>query len=178
MFVAQYWGIGQSGNEILPFRDFSCATINAMEPNKTLVVFYSSGGITRRVGEAIARSLECPLEEIVPQGGRCRATQKEVQIQPPKQDPSRFNLIVIGTGVWGNAPTPPVRAYLQHFEGRLPKLAFFCTFGFIGGKKTMAKLEKLAAKAPVATLAVWRNAIRRRSFPVRVKEFTDKLRQS
>jgi flavodoxin len=149
-----------------------------MEPNKMLVVFYSSGGITRKVGDAIARSLECSLEEIVPQGGRCRATQKEVQIQPPKQDPGQFDLIVIGTPVWGNAPTPPVRAYLQHFEGRLPKLAFFCTFGFIGGKKTMAELEKLAAKPPVATFAIWRNAIRRRSFPVQVKEFTDKLRQS
>lgn len=149
-----------------------------MEPQKILVVFYSSGGITRRVGEAIARLLECPLEEIVPQGGRSPATQKVVPIQLPKQDPSQFDLIVIGTAVWGNAPTPPVRAYLQRFQGKLPKLAFFCTFGIFGGKGTMAELEKLAAKSPVATFAVWRFSPGRRSFPARLKEFADKIRRS
>jgi flavodoxin len=159
------------------FPYFGCATISSMEPQKTLVVFYSSGGITRKVGEAIARSLECPLEEIVPQG-RSPATQKVVPIQPPKQDPGQFDLIVIGTPVWGNAPTPPVRAYLQRFQGKLPKLAFFCTFGIFGGKGTMAELEKLAAKPPVATFAVWRFSPGRRSFLARLKEFTDKLRQA
>ncbi len=159
------------------FPYFSCATISSMEPQKTLVVFYSRGGITRKVGEAIARSLGCPIEEILPQG-RFAATQKVTPIQSPKQDPGRFDLIAIGTPVWGNAPTPPVRAYLKRFEGRLPKLAFFCTFGIFGGRGTMAELEKLAAKSPVAMFAVWRASTMRRSFPARLKEFTDKIRRS
>ena len=142
-----------------------------------LVVFYSRGGVTRKVGEAIACSLGCPIEEIVPQG-RFPANQKVTPIQPPKQDPGQYDLIVLGTPVWGNAPTPPVRAYLKRFESRLPKLAFFCTFGIIGGKGTMVELEKLAAKSPVATFAAWRASTRRRSFPARLKEFTDKIRRS
>jgi flavodoxin len=148
-----------------------------MEPKKMLVVFFSRGGVTRKVGEAIARSLGCPIEEILPQG-RFASNQKVAQIQPPKRDPGQFDLIVVGTPVWGNAPTPPVRAYLKRFEGRLPKLAFFCTFGLFGGKGTMAKLEKLAAKSPVATFAAWRASTRRSSFPARLKEFTDKIRRS
>lgn len=148
-----------------------------MESKKILVVFYSRGGMTRKVGEAVARSLKCPIEEIVTQG-RFSSSQKVVEIQPPKQDPTQFDLIVIGTPVWGNASTPPVRAYLKRFEGRTPKLAFFCTFGLIGGKGTMAELEKLAAKPPVATFAVWRFSTGRSSFPARLQEFTDKIRQS
>lgn len=42
----------------------------------------------------------------------------------------------------------------------------------------MAELEKLAAKSPVAMFAVWRASTMRRSFPNRLKDFTDKIRRS
>ena len=117
-----------------------------MSATKTLVVFYSRSGTTRRIAEALSRALTCDLEEIIepkPRTGflgymrsllEARRKRPSV-IAPIKHDVSSYDLVVVGTPVWAWSLSSPVRAYLMTTASQLPEVAFFCTLGGKGSEK-------------------------------------------
>ncbi len=58
--------------------------------------------------------------------------ERPAAIEPPRRDPSSYDLIIIGTPVWAWSTSSPVRAYLTAMKARLPDVAFFCTLGASG----------------------------------------------
>jgi len=138
-----------------------------MSNAKTLVVFYSRTGTTRRVAEVIAAELAADVEEIVDKksrggplgwlsGGRDATLRRTAEIEEPKNDPAGYDLVVIGSPVWAWSMTPAVRAYLKRQKERLPQVAFFALAGSSGAEKTVAAMAALAGKEPRATLALAR----------------------
>lgn len=146
---------------------------------KTLVVFYSRTGTTRRVAEVIAAELSADarasadakasvdVEEIVDKknrqgllgaviGGRDATFRRAADIEEPKHDPAGYDLVVVGTPVWAWTMTPAVRAYLERQKGRLPQVAFFALAASSGADKTVAAMAQLAGKEPRAILAMTR----------------------
>jgi flavodoxin len=88
---------------------------------RILVVYYSRSGSTRKIAEALSAALTCDLEEIVENKSRAgffgymrslvEARQKRPSvIEPAKRDPSSYDLVVVGTPVWGWPVSSPVRA--------------------------------------------------------------------
>ena len=87
---------------------------------KTLVVYHSRSGYTRRVAESLARRLDADLDEIVtavPRRGprgylRCALESMlhlRTGIRAPQHDPAAYGRVVIGGpgGVWGlSSPVP------------------------------------------------------------------------
>jgi flavodoxin len=146
-----------------------------MTNKKVLVVYYSSGGITRQLGQAIAQELACPSEEIVPLG-KPAGDPKQLEIQPLKNDPSQFDVVILGTPTWGMRPSPPAQVFLMRHAGRLPDLAFFCSYGLFSGAGTIKGLTVLAEKPPIADLAVHRSKVQRGQYQDKLKQFIDKIR--
>ncbi len=77
---------------------------------KTLVVFYSRTGITRKVAETIARALSGDVEEIVAKENRSdfsgyglsreeAVLKKPAAIKATKRDPARYDLTIVGTPI-------------------------------------------------------------------------------
>lgn len=77
---------------------------------KTLVVFYSRTGITRKVAETIARTLSGDVEEIFAREDRSdfsgydllreeAVLKKPVAIKATKRDPARYDLTIVGTPI-------------------------------------------------------------------------------
>ena len=104
------------------------------------MVYYFRSGTTRKIAEAVSEALTCDREEIVEAKSRAgffgyirslvEARQKRPSvIAPAKLDASSYDLVVIGTPVWGWSVSSPVRAYLMANRDRLPEVAFFCTLG-------------------------------------------------
>ena len=98
---------------------------------KILVVYYSRSGITHKIAEALCEALTCDGEEIVEDGSRAgffgymrslvEARQKRPSvIAAAKRDPSSYDLVVVGTPVWGWSVSSPVRAYLIGNRDRTP----------------------------------------------------------
>lgn len=127
---------------------------------RVLVVYYSRTGNTKKVAEVISKTLKADLDEVVDLknrrwlagwigGGRAAATKKLTEIKF-KKDPSKYDLVVIGTPVWAGNMVPAVRTYLT--KHKLRKVAFFATFG---GRedKTFEEMEKISSK-PVAVYGV------------------------
>lgn len=136
-----------------------------MPAPKILVVFYSRTGTTRRVATALAATLGGSIEEIAEARGRggflgylrsvIEARRGKLpDIMPARNDPSSFDLVVIGTPVWAWSLSSPVRAYLTANRDRLPAVAFFCTLGGKGSETAFAQMQGIAGKSPRATCAI------------------------
>jgi flavodoxin len=125
---------------------------------KTLVVFYSQSGNTRRVAQIIAQQLTADLEELVDRrarrgifgflrSGRDAFRGRTTEIEPLRRQPSEYDLIVVGTPVWAARPAPAVRTFLQSHDLGGKKVALFCTMSSQGGEKTCAILKDLLPRA-------------------------------
>jgi flavodoxin len=136
-----------------------------MTTPRTLVVFYSRSGTTRGVAQALAGTLRCDLEEIAEPRSRSgffgymrsllEARRKLPSvIAPKKHDVSSYDLVVVGTPVWGWSLSSPVRAYLMATAGQLPEVAFFCTLGGKGSESAFAQMTAIAGKKPRAVCAI------------------------
>jgi hypothetical protein len=132
---------------------------------KTLVVLYSLSGTSRRVAEAIARDLDADIEEIrCPRytggfRGFLRMATDMLLVKLPGierlvRTPSQYDLVVVGGPIWAGNPATPVGAYLKEQGGRLPRVAFFLTYGGSGAERALRRMEELAGREPEATLVL------------------------
>lgn len=131
---------------------------------KTLIVYYSRTGYTRRVAQNLARRLNADLEEIGtdPRPGslgylRCALEgllKLQTAIHAPQHDPAAYGLVLVGGPVWFWGLSSPVRSYLMLRRRRLPQVAFFCTMGGSGAQRALRTMTALAGKPPLATLAL------------------------
>jgi flavodoxin len=136
-----------------------------MSATKTLVVFYSRSGTTRRIAEALSRALTCDIEEIIepkPRTGflgymrsllEARRKRSSV-IAPIKHDVSSYDLVVVGPPVWAWSLSSQARAYLMTTASQLPEVAFFCTVGGKGSENTFAQMTAIVGKQPRAVCAI------------------------
>lgn len=80
---------------------------------KTLVVFYSRTGKTRKVAMELATSLGADVEELIDQknrmgiigyikSGRDAIWKKRARLQQTEKDPSAYDLVVLSTPVWAS----------------------------------------------------------------------------
>jgi flavodoxin len=149
---------------------------------KTLVVYYSNSGTTMSVAKNMAEKLEADLDAIeetkprpplLDEGNKSHAGGRTIAravfaailglgsaIEPAGKDPAGYDLVVVGTPVWGGALTPAVRSYLKHHRKSLRRVAFFCTAGDPQKQRVFKQMRGLAGREPVATLGVKADDVR------------------
>jgi flavodoxin len=131
---------------------------------KTLIVYHSRSGQTRRVAQALARRLDADIEEIrivQPMHGwlgyaLCALeslAELTPALRPMRKDPAGYDLVVIGTPVWFWNLSSPVRSWLEQHRPK-HRVAFFCTMGGSGSGRAFSTMTALAGREPVATLAL------------------------
>lgn len=131
-----------------------------------LVVWYSRTGTTQTIGQAIAGKLGADSEAIqdtVDRGGamgyvrsgRDAMQRTLTQLQPVRHDPAHYDLVVIGTPIWGWNMSVPIRTYLTDHQHAFSKqVAFFCTMGGSGDEKAFTEMATIINNQPIATLAI------------------------
>lgn len=93
---------------------------------KTLVVYYSLSGTTRKVAEEFAKELNATIEEIISLksysqfahliGGKDALMKVEVPIKHTTNNPNDFELLIVLSPVWALTITPPIYSYLKKLE--------------------------------------------------------------
>jgi flavodoxin len=132
---------------------------------KILVVYYSRSGHTYRVASEIANRCRADVEAIRESRDRhglwgyCRSTWDSlVRAEPPilaaTKDPSRYDLVIIGSPVWDLGLAAPVRSYVRQHAAQFKQVAFFCTEGGSGDRRAFDELGRICGKVPVATMTV------------------------
>jgi len=133
---------------------------------KTLVVFYSLTGNTKKLADSVAEAvagdvLEIRLKKDLPKEGFLKYfwAGKQVVIRelpellPLDKKPSDYGLIFLGTPVWGSNFASAVRSFLAKTKLRNKKIALFCSHGGDDSGKTFIELEKeLAGNEIVAKI--------------------------
>lgn len=132
---------------------------------KMLVVYFSRSGTTRCVAEAIARATGADLEEL--REPRSRAGlwgwlrsgyegtyRRSAEPLPLTRDPSKYELIFVGSPTWNRALSSPVRGFLQRYRASLPNVALFATCGGQGADAVLREMTELVPSAPLAQLAI------------------------
>jgi flavodoxin len=132
---------------------------------KTLVVYHSRTGTTRRIAQALAARLGADLDEIHivqpmhgPVGYALCAIEAMTGLAPalrtPRRNPAAYDLVIVGTPVWFWSLSSPVRSWLERFGRRGKRVAFFCTMGGSGARRVFDTMRALTGREPVATLAL------------------------
>lgn len=146
-----------------------------MDRPKILVVFYSRSGNTRRIAQALAETLRSDLEEITEPKSRTgflgymRSAMEALQKRPAaiaakQRDVAAYDLVIVGTPVWGSSLSSPVRAYLMATAAQLPDVAFFCSLGGMGSDSTFAQMTAIVGKKARAVCAIRQKDVEARTY--------------
>ncbi|MDD5254095.1 MAG: flavodoxin [Candidatus Nanoarchaeia archaeon] len=149
---------------------------------KTLIVYYSKTGNTKKVAEELNKQIKADVEEIIDTkkrsgilgwilGGRDAVRNKLTKINPIKYNPEDYDLVLIGSPVWGFKVVPAIRTYLT--ENKFKQVAFFCTMDGSGDEGTFKSMEEISKK-PIATLAVKSKELEQNILADKIKEFIEK----
>jgi flavodoxin len=133
-----------------------------MIEDRILVVYYSRTGTTRKVAEHIAERLGADIEEIIDRkkrtgaigwlmAGRDAGRRSLTEIEEPRMDPGEYDLLVIGSPVWNDTVSTPIRTYITEYASRFNNLALFTTQGNEETGAT-ADMDALVGKAPIASI--------------------------
>ncbi len=130
---------------------------------KSLVVFYSRHGHAKKIAEKVAKILKADVEELQDTKDRsmlatwfASAFDEELRtptkIKTPTKDPSKYDLVIIGTPIWDGI-VPPIRAYLEMNKNKFKKVAFFSTF-HASAEDAFYVMSGITGKKPIAILEV------------------------
>lgn len=132
---------------------------------KTLVLFYSRTGTTKKVAEKIATILGADIEEISDNinrsgvrgyliSGKEAVLKKINKINPIIHNISDYDLVIIGTPVWAWTMSSPIRSLITEQKENFKQVAFFCTQGGEGNQGALSDMIKLSNKEPIAILSL------------------------
>ncbi|MFA5928268.1 MAG: flavodoxin [Candidatus Margulisiibacteriota bacterium] len=154
---------------------------------KTLVVYYSKTGTTKKVAEVIAQELNADVEEIIDLKDRSgffgfifagRDTLKKIptRIKETIKNPADYDLIVLGSPLWGfKGASPAVRTYLQMNKDSIKDAAFFLTMGGTPGQKVFDDLTEVLGQVPVGVFEVKQDEVNKDSFQADARKFAVQL---
>ncbi len=149
---------------------------------KSLVVFYSRSGITKKAAEAISDKLKCDIEEIFDTkdrsgvkgyllAGKDAVSKKLTVIKDAAKNPSEYDMIIIGTPVWAFTTAPAIRTYILQNKQAFKNVAFFCTQGGSGSKPAFKEMQALCGQEPVALLELFTKEVANKEFLSKVEKF-------
>lgn len=150
---------------------------------RILVVYYSQGGHSKLVAEAIASACDADIEaihEVKNRTGTLRSAleglfERLTDIGPVEKDPGDYDLVIVGTPVWVGNISSPVRTYLTQQSDKFKQVAFFCTMGGIGGNRVLRKMAAVSGQAPVASFTVIDRQLNSQVFQDKVKQFMEQI---
>ncbi len=148
-----------------------------------LVIYYSRTGNTKKIAEKIANSLSCEMIEIKPLSsykgiiGWLRAGFQAVKRKIPKIESINVNLniydlVILGTPMWGGNLSSPIRAFLTENIDKIKKIAFFYCSGGEGTDQIFEEFKDLTQIEPIATLGVPQKEIETSK---KIEEFIQRL---
>jgi flavodoxin len=167
-----------------------------MENKKVIVIYYSRTGTTKKVAQAIADNLsacgtaqaglKCDIEEIIDtknrkglfgwlRSGSDAMKERLAVIKEIKHNPASYDIIIMGTPVWGAKIVPAIRTYITQNKESLKNVAFFCTAGG-SGEKALENLENFIGRKPVFSFGVRRREVASGGYVQKIKEFFDKVK--
>ena len=127
--------------------------------NKTLVAVFSASGVTKRVGEEIARIAGGDFYEIVPKEKYTSAdldwmnkkSRSSVEMNDPSARPeiagealnmASYDTVIVGFPIWWGVAPRIIETFLESYDFSGKKIIPFCTSGGSGVGRSDTTLHK------------------------------------
>jgi flavodoxin len=160
-----------------------------MAGNRILVVFFSRTGTTRKIASLLTNMLGAQAEEIVACADRSgpfgyvrslveALEQRPAQIVGSTRDVSTYDLVVIGTPVWANSISSPVRAYLLANRSHFKNVAFFCSFARRSNRTALKQMRALAGVPALAECSLTAREARHSESSEILRDFVERLKRN
>jgi len=152
----------------------------------TLLVYYSRTGTTKKVAEKISSILKCENLEIIAErdrkgiagyiiSGKEAIAKKITAIKKIEKNLSDFELIIIGTPIWGGNISSPIRTVLEEYKNKFKKIAFFATQGGNGAERAFSEMEKITGLKPLSTMTLTTKEVINDIIEDKIKNFINNL---
>lgn len=152
---------------------------------KTLIAYYSRTGITKKVAEKLAGALNCEIEEVKDLKNRKgvlgyllsgrEAMQKTLPAVEFAKSPADYDLVIVGTPIWGWDMSSPIRSYLEKNKGQIKKAAFFCTMSGSGDEKAFRNMGEIIKAEPLAVMGLKTIEATKGDIEEKIKDFVNRL---
>jgi len=153
---------------------------------KSLVVYYSRTGHTAKIAQELSDALECDIEEIIDtkkrsgalgfmRSGNDARKQSLTVLKDIINDPAKYDLVIIGTPLWGGHVSTPVRTYMHQNQANFNNVAFFCSANGNKFSGAFDDMRELSGIAPVATLGVRAKEIKKGTYTTKIQEFIKEI---
>ncbi len=154
---------------------------------KILVAYYSKTGNTERVANDIAGRLGADTEKIIDKkkrtgilgyifGGWDAMKKRLTEIGEIQKNPADYDIVILGTPVWGWNATPAITTYISKTKDQLKNIAFFITSGNTEPGRIVEYLEEISGQKALTYVGFNRNELKDAAVCNRkIEEFTNSI---
>jgi len=109
-------------------------------------------------------------------GGRDALMRKETKINEIKKDPSKYDLIIVGSPLWAGNMAPAIRTYLNKYKADIKSVAFFATSGSSNQEKIFEEAKNLLDKEFISLMGICTKELKDDSvFDAKIASFTENI---
>jgi flavodoxin len=148
---------------------------------KHLIVYYSRTGTTKRVAQAICLHLQGDCEEVIDtkprtgifgylRAGRDVGAKALTTLQKLQYNPQDYDIVILGSPVWRNSVSTPIRTYISLYKEQFKYVAFFCTQKS-EKRDVLKELRELCDQIPLASLCINEKNVKQNKFQEDVESF-------
>lgn len=154
---------------------------------KTLIIYYSRTGLTKKLANSIKEKLtDCDIEEIKTKNSRTGMLQyllcgkeavqeKTTDIENTIYNPKNYNNIIIGSPIWAANISSPIRTYIEKNKNDFKNVFFFFTQGSSGAERAILKLQKALNQNISTSLILTSKKVAKSQYQNQLDEFISKL---
>jgi flavodoxin len=104
--------------------------------------------------------------------------KKTTEIEGIEKDPSKYDLIVLGTPNWNKRMSPAIRTYIMNYKEEFKDIAVFCSAGGRGVENVLETISQLCGKEPLAKMGFLKEDVEEKRLNLKVKEFINNIKAS
>jgi len=140
----------------------------------------------RRVGAHIARELDADLEligEVRSRNGVAgylrsllEAAASGLPVIRTREDPDEYDLVVLGSPVWGGTMSSPIRSYIFTHPEQLKRARFFTVMGGRGGENAIREMELACGAQPAQACVLTRRDVAKELYREKCASFVQSLK--
>ena len=127
---------------------------------KTLAVYYSKTGTTKKVADAVVGKLSCDLDEL-------QFDDKANTIQSSR-NPADYGRVIILAPIWAFSLATPMKLYLKKYKADIKTYSLIVTCGMFGLRGCVGNCKKAIGRPPEHALKFKQKAVLRGEFNIDV----------
>ncbi|MDD2352283.1 MAG: flavodoxin domain-containing protein [Candidatus Caldatribacteriota bacterium] len=157
---------------------------------KVLIVYYSRTGKTENIARQIGVKINAELQEIkdykkrngiigfITSGNEAHL-KKTIEIKDMEKEPDNYEIVIIGTPIWANNISTPIRSFLGKHHPMLKEkeVAFYCTSLGSDPKPVFKEMENMIIKKPITVMNITARDIKNQYHVEMVDNFVKEIKK-